>query len=167
MSFWAISLRTIKTACLTAVALVALPVGPVTAEGPGSQACLPARDGAGEYNIINTFAHPGFCPAHVVLREGTTRYGRLHIDLGGSTRNETNHELTQYAKDRWQEALNLPFISNPNTGFYVHRKVYLTPGGSQRSMCVYVDRKEYGGVGQRGITTAFWVAGVYSCNTER
>lgn len=135
-------------------------------ESPSPQACTGPPSGPGEYAIVGVFNYPHICGSTVVLREGNTGYGRYHISIGGKYRNTTNHELTPYAMDRWQEALNLPAVSNPNPGFFIHRTDYLTPSGEARTMCVAVDLKPAGNYGQRGIVTAYWAVGYYSCGGE-
>ncbi len=107
------------------------------------------------------------------LREGNANFGRAHIAKGGSSGNTSNHELTNYAKDRWIEALREGPKANPYPDGFRYTKHYKTPGGAKRTMCVGTDGTDfhYANVnyGTKGIITAFWVdghVGQEKCNRD-
>lgn len=96
----------------------------------------------------------------VPLRRGTDTWGATHIRNRFYRDGQKNHEvLTKYGRDRIQPAIAVGGKYPLGNDFYRYSYHYTTPGGRDRVMCVFVDKKKYNGHGWRGITTAYYVSG--------
>jgi hypothetical protein len=103
------------------------------------------------------------------LREGNSSYGYQHILQGGSTKNTANHEVTAFAQQQWNYAIGGGTSVEGNfAGSRLYVSVYNTSSGATRTMCVVVDNNDlkYANTlyGQKGIITAYWVAGSVNPN---
>lgn len=116
-----------------------------------------AKDGSGQNHIVNKMNADN---ERILLRDGTDDWGRDHI---AKRRDEgaTNHQLTDYARDRWFRAyLYGQWTKKASwTCYWAFGLNYSTPGGTKRRMCVYFDLKSFSGLGSRGVISAYWKSG--------
>lgn len=102
----------------------------------------------------------------IPIRRGfysSTGFGWDHIEYKRVVEGQINHQLTDYARDPWAQALVISGSYQSN-GLFCHRKHYVTPGGSNRTMRVLVSSTNYAGqYGPKGIITAYWVSGHVGC----
>lgn len=158
---------------LPALRLLVIPMCLVALIGTSSSAAArSATSGPGAARIVQNF-FSSYYYISIPLRYGNSSFGEVHIAKGGSTGNTANHELSSFAKQQWQNALNKRAVGGRFYGSSVFSHQYKTPGGTERTMCVIVDTNDYYyasvNYGLKGIITAFWISGYKSssdCNNS-
>lgn len=100
------------------------------------------------------------CPTPI--RKGfysRTGFGWDHIKYRRDVDGLQNHQVSDYARNLWAQALLTPGKA-AGAHEMCHQKKYETPGGTRRTMKVWHSSTNYqGDKGRKGIITAYWISG--------